>query len=221
VAAELSELWSLWVSPSKLRAWLPVDSETGPLSAGAPFSWNAMAPFVVPVRTTGRVRRLEPCQALELEIDMRLSPTPSRLTVEFTREPGAHRSEVTVRHEHLPDDDLGLFETNGYGHYWLQHLESLTTHAEKKPSAHHHRLHTGVYFIGGHPTAGVLVGGVVRGSPVHQAGLQAGDVVQAVDGVPVRSIVEFDTWLDGAVPGSTARFSLLRTELRVRLPHQH
>jgi S1-C subfamily serine protease len=149
---------------------------------------------------------------------MRLSETASRLTIGF-KELGAGRSRVTVQHRQLPDDDLGLFETTGYGHYWRQHLESLSAVAEKRPSDHHHRMHAGVYFIGGHPVLGVLVGGVVRGSPVHRAGLLAGDVLQAIDGVPVRSIVEFDTWLDSAEPGSTACFSLLRKRLSVHLPN--
>jgi uncharacterized protein YndB with AHSA1/START domain len=218
VRADPAELWSLWTDPLRLQAWLPVSLERGPLRAGAFFCWKACAPFVAPVQTTGRVRRLEPFRVLELEVDMRFAPTPSTLTVELIGTPGIDRSAVTVHHDHLPENDLGLFETNGYGHYWRQHLESLTACAEKRPSTHHHRHHVGVYFVGGHPALGVLVGGVVRGSPVHTAGLQAGDVVQAVDGAPVRSIVEFDTWLDAAAPGSTARFSLVRTELSVRLP---
>ena len=224
IKADRAALWSLWTDPTKLQAWLPVSSVMGPLKIGAPFSWEALAPFVAPVRTTGRVRRLEPGQAIELEIDLRFSPEPSILTVEFTGAPGAPGAAGTVveiRHHNLPEDDLGLFETNGYGHYWWQHLESLTACAEKRPSDHHHPFHVGVYFVGGHPAVGVLVGGVVRDSIADQAGLRAGDVVQKVDGMPVRSIVEFDTWLDAAAPGSTAAFSLLRTELSVRIPSSH
>jgi len=217
--ADPADVWALWTDPSRMKDWLPVSSTPGPLRVGAPFSWQAVAPFVVAVRTTGRVRRLEPRRILQLEIDMRFSANPSTLTVELTGSPGGGRTSVGIRHENLPDDDLGLFETNGYAHYWLQHLESLTACAERRPSEHHHRVHVGVYFVGGHPAAGVLVGGVVRNSPVDHAGLRAGDVVQAVDGVPVRSIVEFDTWLDTVAPGATARFSLLRTELSVRIPH--
>jgi len=216
--AELAELWSLWTDPSRLQKWLPVSSQTGHLAAGRSFRWDGCAPFVAPVKTTGWVRRMEPCRLLELEIDMQFSRAPSIVTVEFNPTPGGGISTVAVRHDHLPEDDLGLFETNGYDHYWRQHLESLTACAEKRPSEHHHRIHLGVYFVGSHPACGVLVGGVVRGSPVHEAGLRAGDVLQAVDGAPVRSIVEFDTWLDAAVPGSTARVSLLRTDLSVRIP---
>jgi uncharacterized protein YndB with AHSA1/START domain len=218
VRAELAELWSLWTDPARMPAWLPVISETGHLCVGASFSWLAAAPFVAPVRTTGRVRQLDACRRLELELDMRFSPTPSAVTIELASTPGRETTTVSVRHDGLPDSDLGLFETHGYGHYWWQHLESLTACAERRPSDHHHPQHVGVYFVGGHPTLGVLVGGVVRGSPVHEAGLQAGDVLQAVDGTPVRSIVEFDSWLDHVEPGATARFSLLRTELPVRIP---
>jgi hypothetical protein len=220
VAVEPSRLWALWTLPAEMRAWLPVSSETGPLTEGEAFCWNSLAPFVCPVRTTGRVLRMEPCCALELELDMRLCSTPSRLTVEFSKS-GSNGSEIRIHHDGLPDDDLGMFETNGYGHYWLQHLESLTSYAERRPSEHHHRLHVGVYFVGGHPSLGVLVGGVLQGSPVHKAGLQAGDVLQAVDGIPVRSIVEFDDWLDAATPGAIAQFSVLRSDLTVQLPHDH
>jgi uncharacterized protein YndB with AHSA1/START domain len=218
--ADPAEVWELWTDPSRMGEWLPVSSTTGPLRVGAPFTWQAAAPFVLPVRTTGRVRRLEARRALELELDMRFSAAPSTLKVELTGSSGAGHTSVAIHHENLPDDDLGLFETNGYGHYWLQHLESLTACAERRASDHHHGVQVGVYFVGGHPAVGVLVGGVVRNSPVHHAGLRAGDVIQAVDGVPVRSIVEFDAWLDAATPGSTARLSLLRTELSVRIP-QH
>lgn len=218
VLAGPEELWSLWTNPSRMQAWLPVSSSGGPLEVGTRFCWQALAPFVVPVRTTGRVRRLEPVRALELDLDLRFSPTPSIVTVEFTRTAGSGGTLVEIRHENLPEDDIGLFETNGYGHYWNQHLESLTACAERRPSDHHHPFHIGVYFVGGHPGMGVLVGGVVRGSIAHQAGLLVGDVIRQIDGVPVRSIVEFDTWLDAAAPGSTAAFSLLRTELSVRIP---
>jgi uncharacterized protein YndB with AHSA1/START domain len=219
VRADPAELWSLWTDPARMSGWLPVTAQGGPLREGASFAWHADAPFVVGVRTTGRVRRLDAGRTLELELDMRFSPTPSRVTVELIASPGGGSTTVAIRHDDLPDDDLSLFETNGYGHYWLQHLESLTACAERRPSDHHHHVHVGVYFVGGHPNAGVLVGGVVRDSPVHRAGLRAGDVVTAVDGIPVRSIVEFDTWLDAVVPGATARFSLLRTDLLVRIPH--
>jgi hypothetical protein len=96
--------------------WLPVSSTAGPLQVGASFTWQAVAPFVVPVRTTGRVRRLEPRRVLELELDMRFSTVPSTLTVELAGSPGAGRTSVGIRHENLPDGDLGLFETNGYAH---------------------------------------------------------------------------------------------------------
>lgn len=218
VRAEPTEVWALWTDPARMADWLPVTSPGGPLREGAPFAWHASAPFVEPVRMTGRVRRLGPGRTLELELDMRLSPTPSTVTVELAGSPGGPTT-VAITHDDLPEDDLGLFETDGYGHYWLQHLESLTACAERRPSEHHHHVHLGVYFTGGHPELGVLVGGVVRDSPVHRAGLRAGDVVTAVDGIPVRSIVEFDTWLDAVAPGATARFSLLRTELLVRVPH--
>jgi len=217
VQAPPAELWSLWTDPSRMRDWLPVSSAFGPPAPGRAFRWDALAPFVEPVSTTGRVRRMEPDRLLELELDLRFAPGPSTVAVELTPA-GADASVIEVRHTGLPEDDLGLFETNGYGHYWRQHLESLTACAERRANDHHHPFHVGVYYVGGHPAVGVLVGGVVRDSPVHAAGLRAGDVVRSVDGVEVRSIVEFDDWLDAATPGSTARFALLRTELSVRVP---
>ncbi len=69
--ADPAEVWELWTDLSRMGDWLPVSSSTGPLRVGEPFSWQAAAPFVVPVRTTGRVRRMEPRRALELELDMR------------------------------------------------------------------------------------------------------------------------------------------------------
>src|SRR3954465_3890624 len=78
VRAEPAEVWSLWTEPSRMRAWLPVSSELGPLSVGASFSWRAQAPFVIPVGTTGRGGRLQPNRVLELEIDMRFSPVDGR-----------------------------------------------------------------------------------------------------------------------------------------------
>jgi uncharacterized protein YndB with AHSA1/START domain len=215
--ADPAEVWQMWTDPVRMVDWLPMSSTTPPLRAGHRFGWLAAAPFVVPVRITGRVRRLGPRRVLELDIDMLFAAGPSRLTVEVTGSMGGDHTSVAIRHDTLPDDDLGLFETNGYAHYWRLHLESLTARAEGR-ALDRPRSSIGIYPLGSHPAVGVLVGGVVRDSAVHRAGLRAGDVVRAVDGVPVRSIVEFDTQLYATTPGSTARFSLLRTELSVRVP---
>ena len=219
VKADPGVLWSLWTDPARMAEWLPITTSGGPLREGNPFVWQASAPFVASVVTTGRVRRLDMMRTLELELDLRYAPTPSTVTVDLIPSPDGEATTVAIRHDGLPDDDLGLFEANGYGHYWLQHLESLTACAEQRSSDHHHHVHVGVHFVGGHSGLGVLVGGVVKDSPAHLAGLQAGDIVTAVDGASVRSIVEFDNWLDAVAPGATARFSLLRTELLVRIPH--
>lgn len=221
IKADVSDIWALWTDPDRLATWLPVTSETGPLVAGEPFSWLAAAPFEIPLHITGRAVRLDAGRALELDVDLRLAPQPSRLVVELVGAPGGGTTEVVVLHDRLPDDDLGLFETNGYGHYWNQHLESLRDRAERVAPTHHHPLHTGVHFTGGHPALGLLVGGVMLGSPVHEAGIHAGDVLQEVDGTPVRTIVGFDEWLDGAVPETTVPFSLARGRVPVRLPAKH
>jgi S1-C subfamily serine protease len=55
----------------------------------------------------------------------------------------------------------------------------------------------------GASTGGVEVGGVIPGSPAEQAGIQAGDVLTAVDGHAVSSTAELHTRLAQHRPGDT------------------
>jgi S1-C subfamily serine protease len=59
-------------------------------------------------------------------------------------------------------------------------------------------------------TEGVLVGDVLPGSPADQAGLQPGDVITAVDGVPLQEESRLAEILNSHKPGDQVTFEVLR-----------
>jgi len=58
--------------------------------------------------------------------------------------------------------------------------------------------------------AGLLVTGVTEGSPAEAAGLQAGDVITAVDGEPVAGLSALAARLRGAAPGDRVGIDVTR-----------
>jgi S1-C subfamily serine protease len=62
----------------------------------------------------------------------------------------------------------------------------------------------------GIPTSGAYVGGVRPGSPAEAAGLRAGDVIVAVNGVPVGNTAALEDALSQALPGSRVPISYQR-----------
>ena len=57
--------------------------------------------------------------------------------------------------------------------------------------------------LGGYrETGGVAVGNVVSGTPADQAGIEPGDVIQAIDGKPVNSAQEFSSTISAMKPGT-------------------
>ncbi|MCR4301211.1 MAG: Do family serine endopeptidase [Sulfuricaulis sp.] len=57
---------------------------------------------------------------------------------------------------------------------------------------------------------GVVVVGVVRGGPAHQAGLQPGDVLVSIDGKKISETREALLNISGHKPGSTVKLEILR-----------
>jgi len=60
---------------------------------------------------------------------------------------------------------------------------------------------------------GVIVAGVLRGGPAHQAGMRPGDVVTAVEGRPVTNARETVVAITQAAPGSTIQISVRRAAM--------
>lgn len=60
------------------------------------------------------------------------------------------------------------------------------------------------------PGEGVLVADVVRGSPAEEAGLQSGDVIVSVHGVPVGSTDELQTEIMYRAPGEVVQLEIVR-----------
>ncbi len=60
-------------------------------------------------------------------------------------------------------------------------------------------------FFGDQPSSGLTIAGVVPGSPVEKAGLQAGDVVTAFDGTVVNSPSKLTALVVTKTPGDTVR----------------
>ena len=66
--------------------------------------------------------------------------------------------------------------------------------------------------------AGVLVISVEKQSPAERAGLSQGDVIIALDGVPVRSVDDLHKILTEARIGSSCELTLLRQSQKIALP---
>src|SRR5690606_2047858 len=64
--------------------------------------------------------------------------------------------------------------------------------------------------LGVRPHEGVVVGKVFPESPAQQAGLQANDVIQAVDGRAVNSAAGLQEIIERLAPGSTHQVRILR-----------
>jgi len=62
---------------------------------------------------------------------------------------------------------------------------------------------------------GVILTGVTPGGPADQAGLRAGDIITAVDGKPFTKVTPLGAEIQGRVPGSVARITYLRGDLRI------
>lgn len=66
-------------------------------------------------------------------------------------------------------------------------------------------------------TNGAEVGVLTPGGPAEHAGVRIGDVITAVNGVPVRNTTAMTHAVRGLAPGQTARLSLLRGSQRMTL----
>ncbi|MCS7301353.1 MAG: trypsin-like peptidase domain-containing protein [Fimbriimonadales bacterium] len=60
------------------------------------------------------------------------------------------------------------------------------------------------------PANGMFIGGVVRGSPAHEAGIQPGDVITHIDGRPLRTIDDMQNYMLRAKPNQKATLRLWR-----------
>jgi serine protease Do len=58
--------------------------------------------------------------------------------------------------------------------------------------------------------SGVLVGGVVSGSPAEKAGLHANDVIAAVDGTDITGTAQLVQLIQSRTPGTTVRITIYR-----------
>ncbi len=68
---------------------------------------------------------------------------------------------------------------------------------------------------------GIIIGNVTEGSPADEAGLQADDIIYAVNNEPLRDFATLRTIVGTSMPGEELRFSILRNgermEIRVTL----
>ena len=65
---------------------------------------------------------------------------------------------------------------------------------------------------------GVRLGSVQRNRPADMAGLRRGDIVIEFDGIPIRTVREFRTRIDRAVPRSTIVVVVIRDGQRLEIP---
>jgi len=215
VRASAEYVWELWTDRSALASWLFVDAGESRLEEGNEFRWTATLRTDRPMIFTGTVLQAKRARHLRLSWDLDVSGTTSTVDIEI--KPLGDDAEVAITHDGLPESDLGLFEANGFSYYWPDHLDRLAAHAERRAPSHHHELHIGPHFVGGHPALGLLVRGVAVGSPAYVAGMRAGDILRTLDGVPVREIPDCDQWLMSRAYGDVASFGLARGNFSAKL----
>jgi uncharacterized protein YndB with AHSA1/START domain len=217
IDAGAEQIWKAWTERESLRAWLFVDATPAALEPEATFCWTAALPTDRPMVFQGSVLEADPCRRLRLAWELDISATVSELTVELVSR-GPEQTEVAIDHRGLSDSDLGRFETNGFQHYWPEHLDRLAAHLESRQPAHHHdEIVSGPHFVGGHEALGLLVRAVGLGSPAFQAGMRSGDILRSVDATPVRCIADYDDWLCQRSYGEVVTFGLARGACSVRL----
>jgi S1-C subfamily serine protease len=68
------------------------------------------------------------------------------------------------------------------------------------------------------PSQGVIVGGARAGSPAERAGVQPGDLVEAIDGRPIRSVAELELIVKSLTAGRMAELVVKRRGITTRLP---
>lgn len=128
---------------------------------------------------------------------------------------------------HKPSDSIDKIDADGLVKvvrvtreiidYLAQRSEPLHHNNTEKPAAHEEnkgsrKVSTGVVPDFSYKESGVRIQEIVPGSPVEKAGLQAGDIIKAVDGHPVTDLKSYADILKSMAPEQAIYIDVLRQD---------
>jgi Iap family predicted aminopeptidase len=139
----------------------------------------------------------------------------------------------TGAHEdyHSPDDETDRIDFDGLAGITtftadlvreIARAEELTPSVEDRPEEPRHGGHGGGAHLGivpdfAHAGSGIAIKGTSPGSPAGAAGLEAGDVILALDGQPMDDLGALMGFLSESSPGRSVAISVLRGENTITL----
>lgn len=130
---------------------------------------------------------------------------------------------------HTPEDDVDSINFEGLSditHFLIEIIEALSndeqaiTYSESgipqnAPTRTRLKATLGIVPDMGSQTTGLRVAGVRPGGPAHQAGLQKGDVIIAIDGQPVENIYDYMYRLANFKKGDRINLEIKRDEKKI------
>jgi uncharacterized protein YndB with AHSA1/START domain len=225
VRADPQRVWEALTTEDGLRRWLRVTDAEIPTTAGRPYrlTWESIG------RAGGRNTRVQEGVVaavsspvlLALEWRLPTSGAMTYLSVQIQQsyalfgESREQECDIWLIHSGFPTHGVAMFEYDGYLRHWRQDIGVLAAWLEARPGKPTPYALAGLQFVGGAYGVGLLVADVFIGSPAHEAGIVAGDIIRAVDGHPLHSLDDFHEWIDARMPGESGRFTLTDREVTV------
>jgi len=203
-------VWQAWTDPKEVRAWLNLHDASVPAEPGDPLRWHFNRGGRVDLVFTAKLREVTPGFSCSYDWDVPGNDEPTSVRVEFVQV-DEDSTEVKVRHSGFSDSVRSRVEFDAYDHHWWHYLERLAAYLEHRPFQFHKTLtppKTGIIPLGVTPETGMVVQDVAINSAAEFVGIQPGDEIHAIDGVTLKEMEDFHRWLDDAVPGQKATFTL-------------
>lgn len=210
IRASGERVWRAWTDPKEVRAWLNLHEALIPTRAGQALRWRFNRGGRAELVFTARLRAVEPGRSCSYDWDVPGNDEPTLVEVRFVPL-GQDNTTVSVRHSGFGESLRSRLEFDAYDHRWWHYLERLAACLEHRPYRFHKILtppKTGIIPLGVTPETGMVVQDVAINSAAEFAGIRPGDEIRAIDGVPLREMEDFHRWLDSAVPGQQATFTL-------------
>jgi uncharacterized protein YndB with AHSA1/START domain len=227
IRADRSAIWDCLTTEDGLRRWLRNSTGHIPVTNGASFAlkWETRgkASGLQTFSYEGQVNLAIPPKLLAVEFILPCSRVTTCLSFQIQASfnlfgsSQSDESDLWLIHSGFPQAGLGLFEYDGFFRHWRQDIGALAAHLEGRPRKPDPYGLVGLQFVGGAPGVGLLVADAIVGSPAQHAGIKTGDIINAVDGVPLASLDDFHDWIDNRSPGETGVLSVNGQETLVEI----
>jgi uncharacterized protein YndB with AHSA1/START domain len=218
IKADPARVWAAWTDPKEVRSWLNLIDAEIPARPGERLRWRFNRGGRLDLEFTATLRAIEPEKSCTYDWDVPGNDGPTTVVVEFTADGDGTR--VGVAHTGFGDSQRSRLEFDAYDHHWWHYLERLAAYLEHRPFQFHRTLtppKTGIIPLGVTPETGMVVQDVAISSAAEYAGIGPGDEIRAIDGIELTEMEDFHRWLDGAVAGQVARFTLKDREVELVL----